>query len=496
MTQQEPLVRDAARILQMLTLSATALAAALREGRFGARELVEAHIEHMERVNPTINAIVMTRFHDARREADAADARLRQARGNGTLESLPPLLGVPCTIKENFEFEGTPQASGLISRRHIVNDRDAVTVARLRAAGAIPLGVSNTSELCMWMESYNEVYGRSNNPYDETRIVGGSSGGEGAIIGAGASPFGLGADVGGSIRMPAFFNGVFGHKCSPRLVPNEGQYPIAANDRINDFLSTGPLCRRAEDLEPLLRILGGPNAAGLKPAAKVKLSRLRVLTLKPDRGPRAKKDMLAAQARAAAALQEAGARLETVDLPLLEKGFDIWSSMLATAEGPSFAEMMFGTRNALRPALELGRLATGRSAHTLPLVILALLEKVPDIAPRRARKFVALGETLKQQLEDALGDDGVLLTLPYTEVAPRHGRPMFPPFNWVRCAIFNAMSVPGTSVPMGLNKEGLPLGVQVVAAQDQDHLGIACALALEKRIGGWVPPWTRPALRD
>lgn len=367
-------------------------------------------------------------------------------------------------------------------------------MARLRKAGAIPLGVSNTSELCMWMESYNEVYGRSNNPYDHARIVGGSSGGEGAIIGSGASPFGLGADVGGSIRMPAFFNGVFGHKCSPGLVPNEGQFP-GPQGRVDAFLSTGPLCRRAADLEPLLRIMGGPSAAGLKQVADVDLARLRVLSLKPDRGPRARKDMLATQARAVQALKEAGARVETIDLPLLDKGFDIWSSMLAEAEGPSFAELMFGSRSPWPPLREFGRLLTGRSAHTLPLVILAVLERVPELAPGRAKKFVALGHTLKQQIEEALGDDGVLVTLPYTEVAPKHGKPLLPPFNWVRCAIFNAMSVPSTSVPMGLNSEGLPLGVQVVAGQDNDHLSIACALELEQRIGGWVPPWTRPGLR-
>ncbi|HEX4870086.1 MAG TPA: amidase family protein, partial [Moraxellaceae bacterium] len=334
----------------------------------------------------------------------------------------------------------------------------------------------------------------SNNPYDPTRIVGGSSGGEGAIIGAGASPFGLGADVGGSIRMPAFFNGVFGHKCSPRLVPNEGQYPGPAGS-IDDFLSTGPLCRRAEDLEPLLRIMGGPSAARLKSAASVDLAGLRVLYLKPDRGPRASRELREAQAHAVQALQAAGATPEAIDLPLLDKGFDIWSSMLGTANGPSFAEMMFGSRSAWRPLAEFGRLLTGRSPHTLPLVILAALEKVPDLAPGRARKYVALGRELKEQLEAALGDDGVLVTLPYTEVAPRHGKPLFPPFNWVRCAIFNAMSVPSTAVPMGLNARGLPLGVQVVAAQDNDHLSLACALELERRIGGWVPPWTRPALR-
>ncbi|MCD6059853.1 MAG: Glutamyl-tRNA(Gln) amidotransferase subunit [Moraxellaceae bacterium] len=494
MTQQESIARDAGRKLHLLTASATALAAGIRRGDYSAREVVEAHVEHLEQVNPTLNAIVMTRFFEARAEADRADAQLAAARAGNCVESLPPLLGVPCTIKENFELEGTPQASGLVSRKHIVNDSDCITVARLRAAGAIPLGVSNTSELCMWMESYNEVYGRTNNPYDAARIVGGSTGGEGAIIGAGASPFGLGADVGGSIRMPAFFNGVFGHKCSPRLVPNEGQYP-GPQGRVDDFLSTGPLCRRAEDLEPLLRILGGPNAEKMKKPAEVDIASLRVLTLLPDRGPRAKKDMREAQARAVQALREAGARVEPIDLPLLDRGFDIWSSMLAEAGGPSFAEMMFGTRSPVRAMAELGRVLTGRSPHTLPLVILAMLEKVPELAPGRAKKFVAQGHALKQQLEEALGDDGVLVTLPYTEVAPRHGRPLLPPFNWVRCAIFNAMSVPSTAVPMGLNAQGLPLGVQIVAAQDQDHLSLACALELEKRIGGWVPPWTQPLHR-
>jgi fatty acid amide hydrolase 2 len=294
--------------------------------------------------------------------------------------------------------------------------------------------------------------------------------------------------------MPAFFNGVFGHKCSPRLVPNEGQYP-GPQGRVDDFLSTGPLCRRAEDLEPLLRVMGGPNAEKLKSPAGVDLAKLRVLTLSPDRGPRARKDMREAQARAAQALQAAGARHEHIDLPLLDKGFDIWSSMLAEAGGPSFAEMMYGTRSPLRASLELGRLIVGRSPHTLPLVILAMLEKVPELAPGRAKKFVAMGHTLKQQLEDALSDDGILVTLPYTEVAPKHGKPLFPPFNWVRCAIFNAMSLPSSSVPMGLNAEGLPLGVQIVAAQDHDHLSLAAALELEKRIGGWVPPWTAPRIR-
>jgi hypothetical protein len=152
-------------------VSATRPARLIRERKISAREVVEAFIAHIERVNPTLNAVVATRFEEARREADHADQRVR---GSG-VDYLPPLLGVPCTIKEALAVVGMPNASGLLSRKHLVSTFDATSVKRLRAAGAIPLGVTNTSELCMWMESDNRVYGRTNNPYDPTRIVGGSS---------------------------------------------------------------------------------------------------------------------------------------------------------------------------------------------------------------------------------------------------------------------------------------------------------------------------------
>ena len=207
----------------LLTLSGTRLASLIARREVTSRQAVEAHIAQLEDVNPALNAVVRRRFREARAEADAADARI--ARGD---TDLPPFHGVPCTIKECFALTGMPNTAGLLANQANVADHDAITVARLRAAGAIPLGVTNISELCMWMESNNKVYGRTNNPYDLTRTVGGSSGGEGAIIGAGGSPFGLGSDIGGSIRMPAFFNGIFGHKPSAGLVDNGGQYPLAA----------------------------------------------------------------------------------------------------------------------------------------------------------------------------------------------------------------------------------------------------------------------------
>lgn len=475
----------------MLERSASALARAIRSGELSARAVVDGHIAQLHAVNPQLNAVVCGRYDEARREAEAADARIAEARAQGTLDSLPPLLGVPCTIKENFAFTGMPNAAGLVARRDRISTEDAPTVALLRAAGAIPLGVTNTSELCMWMESYNHVYGRTNNPYDVGRTVGGSSGGEGAIIGSGASPFGLGSDVGGSIRMPAFFNGVFGHKASPLLVANEGQFPCASG-YAQRYLSTGPLCRRAEDLEPLLRVLAGTEAHRLQSVADVDLARLRVLTVTPERGPRASRDLRAARDRAIKSLVAAGARPVKLDLPLLDRALELWAALLAEGDPTnSFAEMMFGTRSPWRAATELGRVALRRSPHTLPLVMLALFERVGEIAPRRQRRLVELGLQLRAQLQDALGDDGVLIHPPYPEVAPRHYGALLPPFNFVHCAIFNVMEVPSTSVPMGLDRAGLPLGVQVIAASGNDHLGIACAEALERAHGGWVPPWRR-----
>lgn len=237
----------------LLTLSAVQLAQRIRAREVRARAVLDAHIERIEYVNPKLNALVKARFEQARAEADAADARIERE----DAAQLPPLLGVPCTIKECLAFEGMPHTAGLISRKGVVAQADAPVVARVRAAGAIPMGVSNLSELCIWMESFNRVYGRTNNPYDLKRTVGGSSGGEGALVGSGASPFGVGSDFGGSIRMPAFFNGIFGHKPSGGLVPPLGQYPLPRGVGLR-YLSVGPLTRHAEDSMPLLRILAGP----------------------------------------------------------------------------------------------------------------------------------------------------------------------------------------------------------------------------------------------
>lgn len=481
-------------VRDLLTRSATELAELIRRREITSRDVVEAHIARVREVNPVINAVVADRFEAARREADAADAALDQR----PPETLPPLHGVPCTIKECFRLEGMPNTSGLVARKGIVADGDATAVARLRRAGAIPLGVTNVSELCMWYESSNRVYGRTNNPYDPRRIVGGSSGGEGAIVAAGGSPFGLGSDVGGSIRMPAFFNGVFGHKPTGGLVPGTGQYPATEGDG-RRYLTTGPLARRAGDLPLLVRLMAGPDGQDggcrdlpLGDPAGVRMADLTVLDVEDNGVIPVSHDLRAAQRRVAEHLASLGATVRRTSIPELRHSLDIWSSMLGTAGGPRFS-VLLGNGRPARAFRELAAWTVRRSPHTLPALGLALLESVGHLAPERARRYVEMGRALRDQLAALLGPNGVLLYPPFPSPAPRHYEPLARPFWFVYTAIFNVLELPVTQVPLGLNDHGLPLGVQVAAAHGNDHLTMAVAIELERAFGGWVPPWTRRA---
>jgi fatty acid amide hydrolase 2 len=470
-----------------LTDSAVAIAAAIRAGKVSSRAVVDAHIELLERVNPTINAVVVPRYEQARAEADAADARIAAA-GDG--EQLPPLLGVPCTIKESIAIAGMPNCGGLLARRDVRAETTAPVVQRLIDAGSIPLGLTNTSEVCLWIESNNRVYGRTRNAYDPDRIAGGSSGGEGAAIGAGGTPFGLGSDVGGSIRGPAFFNGVFGHKPSLGLVPITGSWPPPHGEVLR-MVVNGPLTRRAEDLMPLLRILAGPD--GVDPVARamelgdpgaVSLDGLRVVISDHGLSRPLARDLAAAREQAAGGLAAAGATIERVSMRSMLRAYEPYLAALADDETGLHALI---TGEGADPVTLRGLFARN-GPHTTPTRILLAAERLfSGTAPRRARKMIAWGRAFAEEVAATIGD-GVLLHPPYPGVAPRHGGTVGRVW-WVQpMAVLNLAAVPVTQVPLGLNADGLPLGVQVAAGPGRDHVSIAVAQELERVFGGWVPP--------
>lgn len=475
-----------------LSFSAREIASKIRSGALSSRDVVEAHVRRVEEVNPVLNAVVRDRFLAARREADAADRALAEGR-----DDLGPLHGVPCTIKESFALAGMPNTGGLVARQGRLAERDSVAVARVRAAGAIPLGITNVSELCMWWESSNRVYGRSNNPYDPSCCVGGSSGGEGAIVGSGASPFGLGSDIGGSIRIPAFFNGVFGHKSTGGLVPATGQFPIPHGHALR-MMTSGPIARRAEDLMPILRVLAGTDAGDpecfelhLGDPDAIDVGRLRVVSIEENGFSRVDPELVGVQRRVEAHLRSRGAsvtRARSKDvLPELASSLEIWSARMSTAGGPSFSAML-GNGHEVDVGRELLKWTFGRSPHTLPALVLAFVERFPHLAEARMNVALEAFESLKEKLVALVGKDGVLLYPSFTQPAPRHHRPLLNPFQFSYPSILNALEVPSTQVPLGLGTRGLPLGVQVASVHGNDHVTIAVALELERAFGGWVPP--------
>ena len=474
--------------------SALDLAGAIRARELTSREVVEAHVERLREVQPRINALAAERFEAALAEADDADRRVAEA---PEPDALPPLLGVPCTIKESIPLAGMPNCAGLLARRDHRATATAPAAARLLDAGAIPMGVTNVSEMTMWIESQNFVYGRTSNAYDPRRVAGGSSGGEGAAVGSGGSPIGLGTDIGGSIRLPAFFNGVFGHKGSSWLVPNAGHFP-RAEGAVSRMLSLGPLARRAEDLMPVLRIVAGPHPddpdtrdVRLGDPAQVDLEGMPAILARETTVVPVRRELREARLRAAGALAAAGMRVREVSLRSMRRAVECYLAALRDGAARSFRELLeeemgetakLGLRHVAPGALRR------RGPHTWPTVILLGSEALASRTPARyTRRVLAAARSMAEEVEAVL-DGGVMLHPPHPRVAPRHGRTVGRPWVLSTMAVFNLIGLPVTQVPLGLNPAGIPLGVQVAAGTDRDHVSIAVALELERRLGGWVPP--------
>ena len=459
-------------------------------------DVFETHIARIEAVNPALNAVIAERYEQAREEARAAERTLMR-----DPEADRPLLGLPFTAKEYIMAEGMPLSAGVWSRRAVRAERDATTVQRLRAAGAILVGITNVPEGGLWMETYNDVYGRTVNPWSMEHTAGGSSGGDGAIVAAGGVPFALGADVGGSIRIPAAFCGTAGHKPTGRLVPNTGFWPPAGDGELSGYLVCGPLTRRTEDLMPILRVLAGPDGQDrvvrpwtLGRPEEIDLREVTVYPVESNGFVRVGEDNRQALRAAAEALRGRGARVRTLDAPRMKRAFAIWAAMMATGGGPSYAEVL-GNGRSISPARELLRLALGRSHHTLPALLVAGLEELLDRLPSTVDHAVAEGHALRTELEELLGPRGVMLHPPYSRPAPRHYRAMLTPLDFVCTGLFNVLELPSTVVPLGFSGRGLPLSVQVIARRGHDHLTIAVAGALEQELGGWQraqPSWRLP----
>ena len=464
--------------------SATELAAMIKSGEASSVDVVEAHIEVIERIE-NLNALAVERFDLAREEAAAADKRV--AAGD---KDLPPLHGVPMTIKEMFSVDGMPNTGGYPHRRKFRPTSDAPVVARMRDAGAIILGLGNTCGFLIWIESNNPLYGRVSCAYDSSRTAGGSSGGDGAIVGSGGAPIALGSDLGGSIRIPAYFNGVFGHLPTPGLVPLTGHFPMPDGE-LRRRLSPGPLARRSADLMPVLRLIAGPDDADpyvedltLGDPADVSISGLPVVLATHASTLPLRPVLRDAIDRAADGLADRGADVRRAPFKEMRWAFAQFGATVAAE-----IDLLNSWEKITASTKPGGRAGRAPLAVRAPAALLKVVESAPvrTVRTQAARRLVDSAQRAQDTLEDTIGD-GVLLYPPFPRLVPKHRHTIGQPWLATNTAIFNLYGLPATQVPLGLGDKGLPLGVQVVAGAGRDHVAFAVAAELEDLFGGWVDP--------
>ena len=477
--------------------SATALLTALRTGGVGASELTDLYIRRIERHDSRLNAVVVRDFDRARQQARAAD----EARSRN---QVAPLLGLPMTIKESFNVAGLGTTCGVPDWKGYVSPHDSPAAARARGAGAVLLGKTNVPPMLADWQSANPIFGRTNNPWDLGRTPGGSSGGSAAAIAAGLSALEVGSDIGGSIRVPAVFCGIYGHRPSETLLPRSGQFPMPPMPNAATVMGVqGPMARSAEDLELALSVLAGPDVGEdvawkvtLPPPRRDRLGDYRVAVLPPIPWHLVDEQIWAAQ-------QDLAARLATLGCVVKEAqpeglgdhreyhGF--YRTMLAAVTGARMDAETRRQRSAMyRKAGDDLSLAHARGYDgAAGDYILWHGRREQHRAAWRAffRDWdillaPAINVLAYPHIDRAwpMDDSDLTLTLPV------NGRPQ--PYLQSLCypALSTVPGQPATAFPVGLSREELPIGLQAIGPYLEDLTPIRFAALLAREVGGFRKP--------
>jgi amidase len=473
--------------------SATRLAADVRDRRVGCLELLDHFLARTERHNTALNAVVAWQIEVARDRARGADAAL--ARG----EVWGPLHGVPMTVKESFNIAGLPTTWGNPPWKDNIATENAVVVERLLQAGAIIYGKTNVPLMLMDSQSYNDVYGTTNNPWDTARGPGGSSGGEGAALAAGLSALGAGSDIAGSLRNPAHYCGVYGHKPTWGLIPSRGHSPAGALTP-TDISVVGPMARYAEDIDLAMRVLAGPDHLQL-PAWRVELPAPRARRLRDFRvavwlsSPLSEIDASVRDriAAAVAAIRAAGASVdEEARAPLGDaEQHRLFMLLLRAATASRMSDKDFAAQKAIAAGLEDGdtsfRAAVARGA--------TLDHRAWGIANEARTKLRHAWQEFFQRYDVLLTPVAATAAFLHDHNPDRdrrlvavNGRQV--PYGDQRfwAGVPSLSYLPATAAPVGLTAAGLPVGVQIIGAEGEDSTTIEFARLLAAEIGGFTPP--------
>jgi Asp-tRNA(Asn)/Glu-tRNA(Gln) amidotransferase A subunit family amidase len=460
----------------------SALSGSIRSRKISPLEVVDACLQRVADVEPKLNSFVHLDAQRAREQARAAEAAVTNSKALGSLH------GVPVTIKGCIDVAGCLCPAGSKLRKDYVPQRDAPLVARLKAAGAILLGNTNTPEFLMAYETNNLLTGKTSSPWDLSRTTGGSSGGEAAGIASGCSMGGVGSDGGGSVRVPAHFSGICGLKPTPGRIPSTGHFPPGAG-AISWLGVVGPMARTIADVRALFEIMAGPDAGDALSAPvpiravedkQLKGLRLRVGILESDALGRVTAETHATVQRAADLLSAQGLVLEPLRLTGLDRAIDLWWFFFGPTIAHLFRPVITGHEDQLSPMLrEYLSCAEPQTPLTLGQFLAASAER----------------DHVRAQILRQLQDVPILLSPVSSTPAFRHGQGTWRPgaeqsyrdtmrhSQWL-----NLTGFPGVSVPLGMSPEGLPIGVQVIGRPYEEELLLAVAERIERARGPWQPP--------
>ncbi|HXL21619.1 MAG TPA: amidase family protein [Candidatus Dormibacteraeota bacterium] len=465
-------------------LSVSAITAAVRSKTFSASEFLQAHLLRIERLQPKLNAFVHIDGDAARTTAGQIDAAMQ--RGGADATAARPLLGVPVTLKSCIDVAGWPCPAGSLLRKDYVASCDAPLVTRLRAAGAILLGNTNTPEFLMAYETDNRLQGKTSNPWALDHSSGGSSGGESAAIASGCSAGGVGSDGGGSIRVPAHFCGICGLKPTPGRVPATGHFPPCGG-AFSWIGVVGPMARSVADLRALFTVMAGPDPgdplSAPVPVANIfhdQLKNTRIGILESDALGNATEETRQAVSRAAKLLESAGFHVEPVRLTGLDCALELWWYFFGAVIAHLLGHTVAGKEDLLSSQLrEYLAVATSKA----PLLLDGFLQAC------------AARDLLRESLirEMAAAGTPILLSPVSSGPAFRHGAGNYQPgsgyLDTMRYSQWlNLTGFPGASVPVAFSSDGLPIGVQIIGCPYDDELVLAVAEALEAARGPWQNP--------
>jgi amidase len=469
--------------------SAVDLAAAIRGREVSATEALEHLVARIERLDGAINAVVQWDLDRARAAAAEADRAI--ARG----DELGPFHGVPMTIKDSFQTAGCITTSGAPQLADHVPAEDAWPVAKLRGAGAIPFAKTNLPIFAGDIQTFNDVYGTTNNPHDVSRTCGGSSGGSAAALAMGFTPIELGSDIGGSIRVPAHYSGVSGHKPSYGIVPAHGQIPgLPGTLTLADLAVAGPMSRSVRDLGPMLDVLVGPDRWN-EPAWRIELPRARATELADVRiaawldDAHCPVDASTRRllAETVVAIEDAGGRVDTEARPgfTLEKVDTVFQHLLNSALSGELSYEQIEQLAALDPTSP--RDVARRAAAMRHREWLAHNERRLQIREHWRRFFERFDVVLMPvQPRGAIPHDHSQPQWARTVEIDGVTRPYLELFAWTGPA--GVGMLPATVVPVGLGDDGLPIGVQIVGPYLHDHTTIQAAHQIATLRGGCPRP--------